>query len=116
MKLDFIRLVTRELTHVIARRFSNNLNDSTFKITALSILECGLASEVKLVGGRVDFRSTMRQTKNNSYKKELFENMYNLIMVEGKRLERNENVDYVPENNLSKAAIDLVERNECLDL
>lgn len=117
MKLDLIRLVTRELTHVIARRFANDLNDSTFKITALSNLECGLESEVKLFGGRVDFRSTiMRQTENKSFKQEMFENMYNQIMVEEKRLERNQDVDYVLEKNLSKVAIDLVERNESLDL
>ena len=73
LKLNFLRIIQREITHVILRDFANDLNISTPDLLNKSgisscVEESGLMAEIEHFGGRVDWtRSSFNDNFNIEY-------------------------------------------------
>jgi hypothetical protein len=89
LKIDFIRLIQHELTHVLLRESADNLNISTPDILKNKnrdelIKESGIIAEVTHFGGRIDWVESSFSNQLN------FEYCKNYI----KRIEANEQVNF----------------------
>lgn len=114
-----------EITHVILRRETRNINDSTPEFVKMTQErnndeefneEIGIMAETSLFGGKIDFLTTIQtQTKTGSFKSKLFVDMLNKIMNLEQRVDVNSSIVYVPRDLYSRMAIDMVKCNHILE-
>ena len=113
-----------EITHVILRRETRNINDSTPELVKMTQEkndgefneESGIMAETSLFGGKIDFLKTIQtQTQTGSFKSELFVDMLNKIMNLEQRVDVNSSIVYVPRDQYSSTAIDMVKCNRILE-
>lgn len=121
--------MTHEFTHVIRRRLTGDLNDSTPEIFrqqrreqrdheqdsqvqsyegAWTYEQSGIMSENKLFGGRVDFVKTVcAQKEKGTFNLKFFEQALQDLTTNTKRVPRNDSFVYVPPNKFSAMALDI---------
>lgn len=115
--------MTHEVTHVVLRRISGNVNDSTPEIAQQSESqhasqetivhpESGIMSEFKLFGGKVDFVKTVDElTKNKAFDVKLFEQFFDDITKNNRRVPKNKSLYYISKEQFSKMALDIAKQN-----
>ena len=116
--------MVHEITHVILRRETRNINDSTPELVKMTQesndgefnQESGIIAETSLFGGKIDFLATIQtQKKTGSFKSDLFVDMLNKIMILEQRVDVNALIVYVPKEQFSRMAIDMVTCNRIIE-
>lgn len=116
-KLEFMRIVSHEMTHVVLRRKTNDFNISTpdlfkDKIANRTFSECpesGIMLEYHLFGGKIDFFSTIEsQVNTESFDFRFFQDMYDSILHLRRRIEKDNKIKYQDPSTFSLMGIDLV--------